>query len=575
MKPLIIFLGAILFSLYATAVPARRTAKIVTLADGSTTTITLTGDERCHFFLTEDSRVLMADENDRLYFATESPDGRLMRSDVIASGSAPVDASLSRLSSSIRRSIEAKYATHAATSAARFAASSAINSSKGVGLYATPYIKGMGSPRCLVLLVEYKDVAFTTADAGTYFSNMINQPGFSENGATGSVTDYFKEASTGQFTPRFDVYGPVKLPQTRSYYGGNDRYGEDKAADDMVRHAAEILADDIDFSAYDNDGDGVVDNVYVIYAGKGEASGGGNSTVWPHSFDLSETSGGRYEVDGLYLDHYACSNEIEGSKADGIGTFVHEFSHVLGLPDLYTTNYGAAETLTPGAYSVLDYGPYNNNGNTPPTYSAFERNAMGWIDCEVLDRPTDIKLPHILTSNKAYIIPTSANTEFFLLENRQQAGSDRYIPGHGMLIWHIDYKSFVWTMNTINNTASHQYVDIEEACGTADNLDEDLMAGYPFPGTRAKTEFTSATTPALKTWEGEAIDMPVTDITESDEIISALASGGTSGGIDDIPFSDDSTAVRYVNLQGIPVATPRPGMTVIAIQGSKIKKITF
>lgn len=575
MRQLIIFLGSLLFSLYATAVPARRTAKIVTLADGSTTTVTLTGDEHCHFFLTDDSRVLMADENDRLYFATESPDGRLMRSDVIASGTAPVDASLSRLSSSIRRSIEAKSTTHTATSAARFAASSATNSSKGLGLYAAPYIKGIGSPRCLVFLVEYKDVAFTTADAGTYFSNMINEPGFSKNGATGSVLDYFKEASMGQFTPRFDVYGPVRLPQNRSYYGGNDRYGEDKAADDMVRHAVEILADDVDFSVYDNDGDGVVDNVYVIYAGKGEASGGGNSTVWPHSFDLSETSGGRYEADGLYIDHYACSNEIEGSKADGIGTFVHEFSHVLGLPDLYTTNYGAAETLTPGAYSVLDYGPYNNNGNTPPTYSAFERNAMGWIDCEVLDRPTDIKLPHILTSNKAYIIPTSTNTEFFLLENRQQAGSDKYIPGHGMLIWHIDYKSFVWAMNTINNTASHQYVDIEEACGTADNLDEDLMAGYPFPGTRAKTEFTSATTPALKTWAGEAIDMPITNITETDGIISALASGGTSGGIDDIPFSDDSTAVRYVSLQGIPVANPRPGMTVIAIQGSKIKKIIF
>jgi len=571
MKQLIIFLGAILFSLSATAVPAKRTKKTITLADGSTTTVTLMGDERCHFFLTEDSQVLMADDNDRLYFATEAPDGCLMRSDIPATKVSPINSSLSHLSSSIRRNIEAK----SAVPVAPFAASSGTNSSKGVGLYATSYIKGMGSPRCLVLLVEYKDVAFTTADAGTYFSNMINQPGFSKNGATGSVLDYFKEASMGQFTPRFDVYGPIRLPQNRSYYGGNNRNGDDKAPDDMVRHAAETLADDVDFSVYDNDGDGVVDNVYVIYAGKGEASGGVSSTVWPHSSDLSATAGGRYMVDGLYLDHYACSNEIEGSKADGIGTFVHEFSHVLGLPDLYTTNYGPANTLTPGAYSVLDYGPYNNNGNTPPTYSVFERNAMGWIDCEVLDRPTDIELPHILTSNKAYIIPTSSKNEFFLIENRQQTGSDKFIPGHGILIWHIDYKSFVWTMNTVNNSASHQYVDIEEACGSANNLDDDLMAGYTFPGSFAKTEFTSTTTPALRTWAGEAIDMPVTNITESDGIISALAAGGSSGGINDISGIDDISDVRYVNLQGIPVVNPRPGMVVIAIQGSKTKKIIF
>lgn len=481
------------------------------------------GDERCNFYLSSEGQVLMPDADGLLYFADTAADGRLQRSEFPATSAQRASSSLKALQPAISKSVAAKQPKVVNTAPL---ASGTENVSKGVGLYADPHVRGTGSPRCLIILAQYTDVKFTTSNAGEYFNNMINQKGFNRNGATGSALDYFTEASMGQFNPVFDVLGPVTLPNARSYYGGNDAYGNDKAPEDMVRHAAKILADKVDFSVYDNDGDGVVDNVYVIYAGGGEASGAGASTVWPHSWDLSESTGGKYKVGNVYLDHYACSNEIEGGVPDGIGTFVHEFSHVLGLPDLYTTDYGSAASRTPGSYSVLDYGPYNNDGRTPPTYSVYERNAMGWIDCEVLDKPCVIEMEHILTSNKAYIIPTASKNEFFLLENRQQQGSDKYIPGHGMLIWHIDYKTAQWTYNTVNNNSSHQYVDIEEACGTANNNNATTMAGYPFPGTKNVTSFTSATTPALKTWSGVAIDMPITEIAEKNGVITALAAGG-------------------------------------------------
>ncbi len=525
----------------AWAVPARRGERVVTLADGTTATVTLCGDEHCHFYLTTTGQVALADADGLLYFAKEDAAGRLVRSERAVTASDTRTAMLADLQGAIERSSMSsskRMAQREVFGPAKAAANASAtdNVSKGVGLYSSSHLPPIGSPRALVILVQYKDVKFTTADAAGYFNSLINEKGFSRNGATGSVSDYFAEASMGQFTPQFDVLGPVTLPQNRSYYGGNDMWGNDQRPEDMVRHAAALLADEVDFSVYDNDGDGDVDNCFIFYAGVGEATSNVANSVWPHSFDLKYSSGGRYKVGNVYFDHYACTNEMVDGHADGIGTFVHEFSHVMGLPDLYTTDYNtSAYYLTPGAYSALDSGPYNNDGKTPPTYSVFERNALGWMDCEVLDSPTMIEMEHILTSNKGYIIPTGDKNEFFLLENRQQVGSDKYIPGHGMLIWHIHYVASQWDNNSVNNSASHQYVDIEEAGGTANSSSATTMARYPFPGAAGKTEFTATTSPAMRTWAGKSIDMPITDITETAGIIRARAAGGEPEPTLDIP----------------------------------------
>ena len=155
-----------------------------------------------------------------------------------------------------------------------------------------------------------------------------------------------------------------------SYYGENDYRGDDSNPQKMAIEACQQLDATVDFSEYDRDNDGYIDNVYIFYAGRGEASGGSSSTVWPHSWEVSAVESQTYYFDNVILNRYACGNEWEGDKPDGVGTFIHEFSHVLGLPDLYSTSYSSA--FTPGSWSAMDYGPYNNNGCTPPLYSVFE-----------------------------------------------------------------------------------------------------------------------------------------------------------------------------------------------------------
>ncbi|MDE5749953.1 MAG: M6 family metalloprotease domain-containing protein, partial [Duncaniella sp.] len=303
-------------------------------------------------------------------------------------------------------------------------------------------------------------------------------------------------------------------------YGGNNYSGDDQRPAHMVVEACELLDGQIDFSQYDRDGDGEVDNVFVFYAGRGEASGGPAESVWPHAWNVEYGVGYSPQFDGVTISRYACSNEYESGRPDGVGTFVHEFSHVMGLPDLYATSY--TSSFTPGSWSCMDYGPYNNNGCTPPLYGAFERYALGWMEPMEITKPINATLESI-GSNKAGIIKTSKSNEFFLLENRQQVSWDKYIPGHGMLVWHIDYNESVWNSNKVNNTPSHQYVDIEEADGSQS---EGSRAGDAFPGTSNVTSFTDNGNPNMKTWSGQALNKPITDIAERAGIITFKAMGG-------------------------------------------------
>jgi len=391
----------------------------------------------------------------------------------------------------------------------------------GVGLFTYDY-PTTGEVRSLVFLVEYQDIKFTTPNPREYFSASLNEEGFSKNGATGSARDYFLEESAGDFRPIFDVYGPVTLANKRTYYGGNDHNGWDKHPEEMVLEAAAALADVIDFSQYDFDNNGFVDNLYVIYAGAGEASSPEiRESVWPHNSAIFD--GPIYN--GKQILKYACSNEITFDKPTGIGTFCHEYSHVLGLPDLYCTS-GTLLNCTPDRYSLLDQGNYNNYGRTPPHYSSFERNALRWMKPTVLRDAASITLEPLGQCNTSYLIETANDNEFFLIENRQQEGSDRYIPGHGMLIWHIHFSKIRWDYNQVNNSQLHQYVDIVEACGRTGG---NYYASYPFPGAMNVTSFTADTKPAMESWAKTPIDMPITDITENEDgTVSFNVKGGTN-----------------------------------------------
>ncbi len=370
----------------------------------------------------------------------------------------------------------------------------------------------LGEQKGLVILVEYQDVEFKYGDFD-YFNRMLNEEGFSDYGSLGSARDWFIENSDGRFIPEFDVYGPVVLPNPRQYYGENDASGDDLHPEEMAIHACQILDEEVDFSQYDRDGDGIIDNVFIFYAGKGEHDSGIKNTVWPHSWDIAAATNEQFIFDGVQLNHYACTCEYPSGyeRPDGIGTFVHEFSHVMGLPDLYVTSYTSG--FTPDAWSVMDKGPYNNDRLTPPNYSSFEKCALGWLDYEPFTEGV-MELPDLSTTNIAYALPTEKSYEFFFFENRQQLGNDAFIPGHGMLVWHVDYNKGAWTMNTVNNVSNHQRVDIVEA----DNIkSEATRSGDSFPGTAGITSFTFETKPQLASWAKRRLAYDIEDITETDD----------------------------------------------------------
>lgn len=498
----------------AFAVPAKPGLRTYTQPDGTQLTVRLVGDERCHYYLTDDDYPLLPDAQGRLCYAVEDAQGQPVASNVVA-GATP------------RRGAAARSILQANDPAVliekirigRQAASRMKVPQTGMGLSSTNF-PHVGDIKSIVVLVEYKDVKFKTASPNQYFTDLLNKQGFSQQGGTGSCRDFYMDASHNLFRPQFDVYGPITLSQNMSYYGGNDMWGKDKNPEKMAIEACQQLNATVDFSQYDLDNDGYIDNVYVFYAGQGEASGGSSDTVWPHSWEIAAAGGGTYTFDGKVLNHYACSNEWEGGRPDGIGTFCHEFGHVMGLPDLYATDYNHSKT--PGEWCLMDQGSYNNGSRTPPTLGAFERNALGWMELEQLTDACSVDLPNILDSNKAYIIPNpNKSSEFFLFENRQLTGWDSYLPGHGMLIWHIDFVQSKWDSNVVNNTSTHQYVDIEEANNSVTN-----RAGNPFPGTANKTSFTGTTNPAFKTWSGTVIDMPITNIAEKNGLITFDVKGG-------------------------------------------------
>ena len=443
MKKLSILVFIFTMATAAWAVPARKTGIVVTQPDGSEVTVYQHGDEHFHWQTNEKGEWIELDENG-FYRVTEAL--------------------------SVEQ-IEAKR----------------MASSKRAALAAYPLNV---APRGLVILVNFSDVAFETEkaemDSMLIGENYTRNYSYSYKGKTysvnskGSARQYFQDASNGQYNPQFDVIGPVTVSNNVSYYGKNDSYGNDMYADKMVSEACK-LADtefDVDFTQYDNDNDGYVDFVFVIYAGYGEADGGASTTIWPHSWNLL-SAGTQCKVDGKTVDLYACGNELDfySKKHTGIGTFCHEFSHVLGLPDLYVTNTSSHTTMN--EWDIMDYGPYNNEGNTPPSFSAYERFFMGWLQPRLITEPENIQLNDLQTSNEALLISTTDEhnlignnpdpTTFYIVENRQQKSWDEHLPGHGMMLTKIQYSYSRWSQNTVNNSSSKMGVDLIEANGKTSN----------------------------------------------------------------------------------------------------------
>lgn len=332
----------------------------------------------------------------------------------------------------------------------------------------------MGQKRFLIILVEFQDLEFTVENAHDAFYAMLNESGYSANGGTGSVHDYYYENSTGQFDPIYDVVGPVKLSKGFAEYGGNDDEGHDLDPRGAFSEACKIAHEQglVNFAQYDNDKDGYVDNVFFYYAGHNEAEAGGEDTIWPHASGLNPRENG---YDGVKVYSYACTSEYRGSSGTnmaGIGTFCHEFGHVLGLPDFYDIDYeknGSANTVY--IFSLMCSGNYNNNGRTPPYLGILERWMLGWADIPWWDEPGAKTLKPV-HQNSGAMTRTSVEDEFFLYEVRDGSGWDSAIKArssdafvHGLIAYHVDMSTNMvvdagiarnlWSSNTLNAYEVH------------------------------------------------------------------------------------------------------------------------
>lgn len=343
---------------------------------------------------------------------------------------------------------------------------------------ASTNVRHLQPPRVAVVMAQYKDMAFNTASTAASFNEFFNGANYDFEEATGSVQQYFKDQSFGQYVPTFDVIGPVTLSHKRAYYGENDEYGNDLRADEMVAEACNLAEDLADFTKYDSDGDGIIDAVIVLFAGVGEVYGvSDDEAIWPYTGDM-EISDYEYSVvlDGKTVSYFCAVQELETGKfRAGIGNVVHEFAHILGLPNLCVTDGGLQKTL--GDWDVMDHGSYNNRSRTPAAFSAYERFYLGWLEPILLSEPMNVRLRDLSASGDCGMITASGQSnlngispdprEFYIVENRQQKGWDKYIPGHGMMLTKVDFVKNKWESDEVNNVERHPCVDIIEADGSA------------------------------------------------------------------------------------------------------------
>lgn len=505
MKRIILSIALAMLTLTASAVPARRTQRTLTLSDGTQVTATLSGDENYHYWKTADGRAFVMNEEN-----------------------IPQEISLQQAQSKLQAKVQARNAHRIAKRTKHKAA---------WGAETNPI---SGERKGLVILVNYKDkkMQHTQAEYNDYF----NKAGYSDNNCTGSVRDYFLSQSYGKFSLDFDVMGPVTLSKNISYYGDNDSDGNDKHAAEMVAEAVKLAVSGIDLKKYDWDGDGYVDQVYVVYAGYGEHADAPANTIWPHEFELSEAAKyndgpGALTINGVTIDTYACSSELRGSsgnKMDGIGTACHEFSHCLAIPDMYDTSVDG-ENFGMNVWDLMDYGSYNGEdgyGETPAPFTSYERMYCGWLTPVELTQPCNVNdMPAITKEPVAYLI-RNANPkfpgEYYLLENHQQESWDAYAPAHGMLILHVDFNSNAWKQNTVNNVASHQRMTIIPADGKLSHYN---TTGDTWPGTSNNTKLTDTSRPAAKLYNLNSngrkfMGRPIENITEKDGLISFTFDGG-------------------------------------------------
>ncbi|MBR1474270.1 MAG: M6 family metalloprotease domain-containing protein [Muribaculaceae bacterium] len=488
------------------AVPAYPHLVAVTQPDGSTVTLQLHGDEFYHFTTTADGYTVLKNQQGTWEYA------RLDAGYLVSTGVQVHDATARGDSERALLATLGQYLTdreQVGQSKAQRVKRDRAN------VTSTPI--DQSEFRGLVILVNYKDVKFNRSDAHDFYDRMVNERNYTgyvnEDGTvdqwcqfTGSVHDYFYDQSGGRFEPEFDIVGPVEI--NYSAYDAGSHYRQ------IFQSVLMAANSQVDFSIYDNNSDGVVDNVFFLVAGWGaNYTGNSDNLLWPHENNRLMS----IKLDGVSFDTYACSTEMlspEGNVFfDGIGSICHEFSHVLGLVDLYDTDYNdsGGRSHDPSRWDVMALGYFNNEGRTPAAYTLYERYALGWATPTELNEVGDYTLQALEQSNQGFRLNTGTDNEYFLLENRQPVKWDAALPGHGMLIFRVDSTNVtVWEQNQVNCDPAHNYYELLRAGGSTsgDNGSD------PYPGSNEQTICSNY---KLCSWSGEPSPWMLTDITEADD----------------------------------------------------------
>ncbi len=504
-------------ALSAQAVPAKKGVwRMVTLADGTQKRVELRGDEFYSYWVDAEGVSYNLDSESKRYVRVDANALKLRASQLRAK------ANQDRI--------------------ARMAKARRMATKKSLGQTNGSYF---GKKKGLIILVQYKDKKFKFGHNQKMYNRIANETGYANSlGFVGSVKDYFLAQSNGQFELDFDVVGPYTLNHEYAYYGAPSGNSHDVRPCDMVYDACRLADPDVNFTDYDWDGDGYVEQVYVLFAGLGQAAGGDENTIWPHEYKLQEGNNGSYvsKDNNVVVNTYACGPELTlqytpvayRERVDGIGTLCHEFSHCLGYPDLYDTGNGGNFGM--GEFDLMDAGSYNGESFCPPNYSAYEKWFAGWITPTVLDKPASVKgmQAQDVKYGQAFVVYNDNNkNEYYLIENRQQNVGiwDKQLPASGMMITHVDYDENIWERNNVNTIVNYSnqygpeyaYLDNDHQRLTifhADNEEgssADSQAGdlYPFNGNNSLTDTSS---PAAIIYQGgSTMGKPITNITQNED----------------------------------------------------------
>ena len=542
-KAFLVLLTAAMTSLMAHANPAHRGFIPMPQPDGTMVSIGLVGDEFYSFNITEDGYTVILNESGGYVYA-QMDGGALMKSQILAhNASERTVEELALLANTPKRLMDK----------AEVEQSRIRRAKRDVDLSNFDFDNFHG----LVILIDYPDRKFEAEDPRAFYTQMFNTQGLTgwtdphtgwDVTAPGSVRDYFNDQSNGAFNPPFDVYGPYT-----STKNANQCYTQSAS---IFRAALKKANEDIDFSKYDNNNDGRVDMVFFLVAGYSAAANGKESGyLWPHASNFSRDY---LSYDGKWLDRYASSTELYGWEntpssvvVEGIGTICHEFSHVLGLPDFYDTDYKLSGGVShhPGGWDLMAGGSDYNYGRTPAGYTFYERYALGWAKPKTITKAGTYSLEAVNTSRTGYLLRTPVKNEFFTIENRQRTGWDSYIPGHGMIVTRVDSTNFnVWANNTVNCNPAHNYFEMLRA-GNATSGDN---GSDPFPGLTGNPMLTNETYPNLKTWAGQPNEFNIVGIQEKDGIINFVVTkdGDQLKLIEDFETMPVSTSIEDADVAG-------------------------